>query len=76
MNSNKYSSLVKEIFKQINLPHNAVVADLGCRDAGFLLKLQQAFAQGSIGDLRSTMVTCISGWKEWLQCMQLPKIRN
>ncbi|MBE6819424.1 MAG: methyltransferase domain-containing protein [Ruminococcaceae bacterium] len=43
MNSNKYSSLVKEIFKQINLPHNAVVADLGCRDAGFLLKLQQAF---------------------------------
>ncbi len=43
MNSNKYLSLVKEIFKQINLPNNAVVADLGCRDASFLLKLQQAF---------------------------------
>ncbi|MBQ3044544.1 MAG: methyltransferase domain-containing protein [Clostridia bacterium] len=43
MNSNKYSSLVKEIFEQISLPDNAVVADLGCRDAGFLVKLQQAF---------------------------------
>lgn len=43
MNSNKYSSLVKEILEHINLPDNAVVADLGCRDAGFLLKLQQTF---------------------------------
>lgn len=43
MNSVKYSSLVKEIFGQLNLPDNAVVADLGCRDAGFLVKLQQTF---------------------------------
>ena len=43
MNSVKYSSLVKEIFGQLNLPDNAVVADLGCRDAGFLAKLQQNF---------------------------------
>lgn len=37
------SSLNKVIFEQINLPDNAVVADLGCRDAGFLLSFVQAF---------------------------------
>ena len=39
----KFSSLNKAIFEQIELPENAVVADLGCRDAGFLVGLQQAF---------------------------------
>lgn len=43
MNNIKISSLNKTIFEQINLPDNAVIADLGCRDAGFLLGFQQAF---------------------------------
>ena len=43
MSSNKYSTLVKEIFKQIDLPDNAVIADLGCRNATFLLEFQQTF---------------------------------
>lgn len=43
MNKVKFSSLNKAIFEQINLPDNAVIADLGCRDAGFLLGFQQAF---------------------------------
>lgn len=43
MSNNKFSSLNKVIFEQIKLPDNAVVADLGCRDAGFLVGLQQAF---------------------------------
>ena len=43
MNNNKFLSLNKAIFEQIKLPDNAVVADLGCRDAGFLVGLQQAF---------------------------------
>ena len=43
MSSNKYSTLVKKIFKQIDLPDSAVIADLGCRDATFLLEFQQTF---------------------------------
>ena len=43
MNKVKFSSLNKAIFEQINLPDNAVIADLGCRDAGFLLGFVQAF---------------------------------
>ena len=43
MSNNKFSLLNKIIFEQIKLPDNAVVADLGCRDAGFLVGLQQAF---------------------------------
>ncbi len=43
MNSIKYSSLIKAISEQISLPDNAVIADLGCRDATFLLSFQQAF---------------------------------
>lgn len=43
MNNIKFSSLNKAIFEQINLPDNAVIADLGCRDAAFLLGFQQAF---------------------------------
>jgi ubiquinone/menaquinone biosynthesis C-methylase UbiE len=43
MNNIKISSLNKTIFEQIDLPDNAVIADLGCRDAGFLLGFQQAF---------------------------------
>ncbi len=43
MDNIKYSSLNKAIFEQMNLPDNAVIADLGCRDAGFLLGFQQAF---------------------------------
>lgn len=39
MSNNKFSSLNKAIFEQIKLPDNAVVADLGCRDAGFLVGL-------------------------------------
>ena len=43
MNEIKLSTLNKAIFEQIDLPDNAVIADLGCRDAGFLLGFQQAF---------------------------------
>lgn len=43
MNNINFSSLNKAIFEQISLPDNAVIADLGCRDAGFLLGFQQAF---------------------------------
>lgn len=43
MNIIKYSSLNKAIFEQISLPDNAVIADLGCRDASFLLGFQQFF---------------------------------
>ena len=43
MSNNKFLSLNKAIFEQVKLPFNAVVADLGCRDAGFLVGLQQAF---------------------------------
>ncbi|MBQ8503219.1 MAG: methyltransferase domain-containing protein [Clostridia bacterium] len=43
MNNIKISTLNKAIFEQIDLPDNAVVADLGCKDAGFLVGLQQAF---------------------------------
>lgn len=45
MNNVKNSSLNKAIFEQINLPDNATVADLGCRDAGFLLELQRFFPE-------------------------------
>ena len=43
MNKIKISSLNEAIFEQVSLPDNAVVADLGCRDASFLLGFQQAF---------------------------------
>lgn len=43
MSNNKFLSLNEAIFEQIKLPGNAAVADLGCRDAGFLVGLQQAF---------------------------------
>ncbi len=43
MNKIDYSSLNKAIFEQINLSDNAVIADLGCRDASFLLSFVQAF---------------------------------
>ena len=43
MNKIKISSLNEAIFEQVSLPDNAVIADLGCRDASFLLGFQQAF---------------------------------
>lgn len=43
MNNIKYSSLNKAILEQMDLPDNAVITDLGCRDATFLLGFQQAF---------------------------------
>jgi len=43
MNKIKISTLNKAILEQINLPDDAVIADLGCRDAAFLLGFQQAF---------------------------------
>ncbi len=39
-----YLSLYKNILEQINLPDDAVVADLGCRDASFLVALCDNFA--------------------------------
>ncbi|MBR6522955.1 MAG: methyltransferase domain-containing protein [Oscillospiraceae bacterium] len=43
MSNIKYSSLYKTIFELMELPDNAVIADLGCRDASFLLGFEQAF---------------------------------
>ncbi len=43
MNDFKYKTLFKAISEQIDLPDNAVVADLGCKDATFLLAFQEAF---------------------------------
>ena len=43
MNKIEISSLNKAIFKEMDLPDNAVIADLGCKDATFLLAFQKAF---------------------------------
>lgn len=43
MNNFKFEDLLKTISEQIELPDNAVVADLGCKDATFLLAFQEAF---------------------------------
>ena len=43
MNNFKFKTLFKTILEQIDLPDNAVIADLGCRDASFLLEFQRAF---------------------------------
>lgn len=43
MNNNKYLSLIKTISEQIDLPDNAVIADLGCRDAAFLNNFLEIF---------------------------------
>ncbi len=43
MNKVNYQSLNKAIMEQIDLPDNAVIADLGCRDATFLIGFQEAF---------------------------------
>ena len=44
MNNFKYKTLFKAISEQIDLPDNAVIADLGCKDATFLLAFQDAFS--------------------------------
>lgn len=43
MNNFKFKTLFKIISEEIDLPDDAVIADLGCRDAGFLLEFQRAF---------------------------------
>lgn len=43
MNNFKFESLLKFISEQIDLPDNAVIADLGCKDAAFLMAFQEAF---------------------------------
>ena len=43
MNKFKYKTLFKAIIEQTDLPDNAVIADLGCKDATFLLAFQEAF---------------------------------
>ena len=43
MNNFKYKTLFKSVLEQIDLPDNAVIADLGCMDATFLLAFQKAF---------------------------------
>lgn len=43
MNKTDYTLLNKAIFEKITLPENAVIADLGCKDATFLLAFQEAF---------------------------------
>ena len=41
----KFNALFKAILEQLDLPENAVIADLGCRDAGFLTEFQKAFPE-------------------------------
>ena len=43
MNSFKFEALFKVISEQIDLPDNAIIADLGCKDATFLLAFLEAF---------------------------------
>ena len=43
MDNFKYKTLFKAISDQIDLPDSAVIADLGCKDATFLLAFQEAF---------------------------------
>ena len=43
MDNFKYKTLFKAISEQIDLPDNAVIADLGCKNATFLLAFQEAF---------------------------------
>ncbi len=43
MDNVKFSSLSKAILEHIDLPDDAVIADLGCRDATFLTCFQKAF---------------------------------
>ena len=43
MNNFKYKTLFKAILEQVDLPDNAVIADLGCKNAIFLLAFQEAF---------------------------------
>lgn len=43
MKNFKYKTLFKAILEQVDLPDNAVIADLGCKDATFLLAFQEAF---------------------------------
>ena len=43
MKNFKYKTLFKAILEQIDLPDNAIIADLGCKDATFLLAFQEAF---------------------------------
>ena len=43
MNNFKYKTLFKAISEQIDLPDNAIIADLGCKNATFLLAFQEAF---------------------------------
>lgn len=43
MNNFKYKTLFKAISEQTDLPDNAVIADLGCKDATFLLAFQESF---------------------------------
>jgi len=43
MNDFKYETLFKAIINKTDLPDNAVIADLGCKNAAFLLAFQDAF---------------------------------
>ena len=43
MKNFKFESLFKTISEQVDLPDNAVIADLGCKDATFLLAFEEAF---------------------------------
>lgn len=44
MKNFKYKTLFKAISEQTDLPENAVIADLGCKDATFLLAFQEVFS--------------------------------
>ena len=43
MQNFKYKTLFKAISEQTDLPDNAVIADLGCKDATFLLAFKETF---------------------------------
>ena len=67
MNNFKYKTLFKAISEQIDLPDNAVIADLGCKDATFLL----AFLEGFPNKIKSAVGVDITD--KWFKNVEYKK---
>lgn len=67
MKNFKYKTLFKAISEQTDLPENAVIADLGCKDATFLLAFQEAFP----GKIKSAIGVDITD--KWFQDVKYKK---
>lgn len=67
MDNFKYKALFKAISEQTDLPDNAEIADLGCKDATFLLAFQEAFP----GKIKSAIGVDITD--KWFQDVKYKK---